>query len=719
MHKIVGAALTGAFLICGFAAIAEAQFPTPQPTCVPAPGIPCPGSRRSENDDPAPSGASIRRQQAQQVTALYNEGVEQYKGGNYALAREKFNQALDLDPNNEGVRHYIAVVINREGITLYDHGDYPGARAKYRQALAFDPSNKTIRQNIVLAIWQEGVALDNRGDLAGAKSRYEEALALDPSDKAVRQRLRFLLALAEGKIAERRGDRELALLKCRKALALDPSSKEAAVAVAYYEAMELAKHEDWQGTAARLRQGLAVDPSNSFLRGKLAIVEGEVSRAEGTALYDNADFAGAVAKLKRALELSPANKESPVGKEIRRDLARAEGSLLFSGGNYARAMEKFREAAALDPSNEKNIRADIAHMEGLVLFNRGDAAGAIEKYRESLTLAPPSKLLSINLAKAESELAAALVRLGDWKGAVGRYRIAQALEPSNESLRNELNRAEAKLANQQAKTSYLYSPTGVVGGMGWTRKIYFFSEPSEPELRRKSQDELRKHLAENHVEMSQFAALEDYDFILGVAIDSLPGDLLRRVLEDDLSAGRATPSFQTGYNSLRGRSFGILDCHSNGAMVCLMALRNGDVTARKVRLLGPQITRPAIREWLNLLSKDTAGNKIEDLEIFINDHDPVPNLSYMFQAMTETSAGLITGTTARKIVTWAIAGAGENTPIYKDDQIIGAGVSVRISRLPCAAEHNYAWACHLFEKYKLGIDPEQREQVDPRGAGKY
>ncbi len=68
-------------------------------------------------------------------------------------------------------------------------------------------------------------------------------------------------------------------------------------------------------------------------------------------------------------------------------------------------------------------------------------------------------------------------------------------------------------------------------------------------------------------------------------------------------------------------------------MLCLAALRSGDTTAKKVRLFGPQINAQAAalwREWA-----DNTGGKIE---IYINNGDPIPAISWK-QPTPQTAVG--------------------------------------------------------------------------------
>lgn len=129
-----------------------------------------------------------------------------------------------------------------------------------------------------------------------------------------------------------------------------------------------------------------------------------------------------------------------------------------------------------------------------------------------------------------------------------------------------------------------------------------------------------------------------FNFVLGIASStSAFTDLRKRVVFDNLSAGKATPKMQSAYNSLKGRSFDELDCHSNGAMICLAALENKDIVADRVVLYGPQITPDSLALWQGLI----ASKRVRSVQIYLNQNDPVPAVSMALSAKTALKVGLL------------------------------------------------------------------------------
>jgi hypothetical protein len=100
-------------------------------------------------------------------------------------------------------------------------------------------------------------------------------------------------------------------------------------------------------------------------------------------------------------------------------------------------------------------------------------------------------------------------------------------------------------------------------------------------------------------------------------------DLTDRVVWDSSLLGEFSRQNSPIFASLTGRQFDVLDCHSNGAMICLAALFHDDTKAKKVRLFGPQINEAAARHWSEW-AKRTGGK----IEIYINNGDPIPAISW-------------------------------------------------------------------------------------------
>jgi hypothetical protein len=134
---------------------------------------------------------------------------------------------------------------------------------------------------------------------------------------------------------------------------------------------------------------------------------------------------------------------------------------------------------------------------------------------------------------------------------------------------------------------------------------------------------------------SRLLSASGYDFIIGLAkstdllsSDPFYAELARGILAEYLP-GQLRPYTNENYPSLRGRHFKVLECHSNGAMVCLYDLKEREITAHEVRLLGPQITLKSLTLWSQLVS----DHIVDRVDIFWMTRDPVPIATLGFAAL--------------------------------------------------------------------------------------
>lgn len=158
---------------------------------------------------------------------------------------------------------------------------------------------------------------------------------------------------------------------------------------------------------------------------------------------------------------------------------------------------------------------------------------------------------------------------------------------------------------------------------------------------------------------------ELYDLVVSMGSShSAIEDLATRVLFDGASYGEFSRRHKEIFAALKGRSLETLDCHSNGAMLCLAALRSGDVQAKTVRLFGPQLNPEAARRW-----QEFAANTGAKIEIYINNGDPVPSASWK-QPTPQTAAGTAaTAVWLSNPVTGPAAFADALFAVYVDSKI--------------------------------------------------
>ncbi|HWB99199.1 MAG TPA: tetratricopeptide repeat protein [Bryobacteraceae bacterium] len=86
-------------------------------------------------------------QRGLQAIQLNNQGAQLEKSGNLRGALEKYQAALELDPNHVGIRVNVAAALLRLG-------DWPRGIAELRESLRRDPENATVRSALERALAQ-------------------------------------------------------------------------------------------------------------------------------------------------------------------------------------------------------------------------------------------------------------------------------------------------------------------------------------------------------------------------------------------------------------------------------------------------------------------------------------------------------------------------------------------------------------------------------------
>jgi tetratricopeptide (TPR) repeat protein len=141
------------------------------------------------------------------TAAYYNRANAYTRSGEFDKALADYNRALELLPND-------ADALNNRGMLFLYRGNYAAAIADFDAALALDPGDTTVMVN-------RGLAYLHAGDAEAALRDFLTAAELDPRDPAAH----YGAAQAAG-VLENRAE---ALRHVRDALALDPGyAREAA-----------------------------------------------------------------------------------------------------------------------------------------------------------------------------------------------------------------------------------------------------------------------------------------------------------------------------------------------------------------------------------------------------------------------------------------------------------------------------------------------------------
>ena len=104
---------------------------------------------------------------ASEAAELFNQGVKQYQGGDFAGAIELWSEAIAIEPN-------FHLAYSGRGIAKDDLGRYEEAIADYDQAIALQPNDHFAYNN-------RGSAKSNLGRYEEAIADYDQAITLEPN----------------------------------------------------------------------------------------------------------------------------------------------------------------------------------------------------------------------------------------------------------------------------------------------------------------------------------------------------------------------------------------------------------------------------------------------------------------------------------------------------------------------------------------------------------
>lgn len=327
-----------------------------------------------------------------------------------------------------------------------------------------------------------------------------------------------------------------------------------------------------------------------------------------------------------------------------------KGNAAFQRGDYTAAVSYYEKALRALPRDsvvkDNLVRARAALVRkraietnalGNQAFNKGDYRSAVSFYEKALKDLPSDTVVAQNLRNARAALAN---QTATQLAAKQQADAARKLAAQRASVRGYFTSERNKLIplNDGGRAIDLMpkppaGPHGLVGGTTWT---FGFQWPEtkcdkqcKSELDRKLDAQLAGYCANQTLtnlclnEGLPFTP-ELYDTIVSMAnSNSAIMDLATRVIFDGAMYGEYTRQHSEQFAGLKGKRFGVLDCHSNGAMLCLAALRSGDTSAKEVRLFGPQINPEAARLW-----QEYAFRTKTVIKIYINTGDPITPASW-------------------------------------------------------------------------------------------
>lgn len=334
------------------------------------------------------------------VIGMNNEGVKALNAGNFALAIQKFEAALQMDKSYQLARENLAIAHNNYGLQLAKSNPNEALK-QFHQAYYLNKTNATTAQNVEGILRMLGkdprdfktrVTMADQargsGDFIGAIVEYAEALKLKDDPKihiklgdVYRVRDNVDDAIKEYQAAARSGDSAEVEVKLGQALQAKGDLPNAVVAFGKALSFKPDDSDTLDALQAAWEDALKKDP-----------LAPDNHIGLGQALQFRGDFGGATAEYRQAIQLSKGNnptaqkllaalpdiiKKATIDKHINNGVD-LQGKKL-----YGPALEEYKLALQADPGN-----ASIWLNIGTVYQAQEDYPKAIEAYQKALQLDP-------------------------------------------------------------------------------------------------------------------------------------------------------------------------------------------------------------------------------------------------------------------------------------------------------------------------------------------
>ena len=172
---------------------------------------------------------------------LYELGAQYYRNGNYTLARDRLERAVELDPRNAAAHSLLA-------LTLVNLGNNRLAAESFGRSVRLEPDNKDVRNAY-------GIFLCEQGEFDDALDQFDRAIDIVDNDT------RWIEMTNAGVCVVKRPDPERAEAYFRDALALRPAYGEALIQMAALKV----RAEDYLAARAFTQRYLGSQPPSATI----------------------------------------------------------------------------------------------------------------------------------------------------------------------------------------------------------------------------------------------------------------------------------------------------------------------------------------------------------------------------------------------------------------------------------------------------------------------
>jgi methylmalonyl-CoA mutase cobalamin-binding subunit len=458
--------------------------------------------------------------QAREKLRLYQVAIDAadklFNAGSWQEAKDKYNEALGILPNEQYPKDQIAKCDEKMGASaaekkkyddamaagnaLFDQKKYADAKAKFQEAQALRPAEPLPPQRIkacddALA----GAATEQKyqdaikdadakflsKDYAGAKAKYSEASGIKPAEQYPKDRMKA----------------------CDEALAAAAKEKQYTDAIAAADAKFTAK--DYAGAKAGYQQASGMKPEEQYPKDRIKACDDAMGAAakdkqyadaiaEADKKFDAKDFAGAKAKYQEAAGIKPAETYPPVrikacddalaaaAKDKSYNDAVADADAKFTAKDFTAAKAKYQEASGIKPTEQypkdrmkacddalAGAAKDKAYADAIAAadakFTANDFTGARSKYAEASGIKPAEQYPKDRMKACDDAMGAAAKEKAykdaiaaadakfdakDFAGAKAKYTEASGLKPTEQYPKDKIKACDDAIAAAGKEKQY-------------------------------------------------------------------------------------------------------------------------------------------------------------------------------------------------------------------------------------------------------------------------
>jgi tetratricopeptide (TPR) repeat protein len=348
---------------------------------------------------------------AKAIREMITSGQEKMEAGDLVAAKTQFERVLMYDPDHQVAKQGLEQVVTKireqaedhyvRGLGYFNQRNFTRARQEFTKALEIYPEHEDARQYLartdreltevgskVERLVEDARRLEEAGKVIEAFQKYREILKYEPEHAVASERLLVLRPkvmdigrqrYAQAQRALRRGQLLRAFAAASTAVDLSPQWEEARallrkingairdrVAVLVREGETALRVKNWSEALRAFDAALRLSPKNARVRRlrreALERIDLADLQIQGQTAFDRGSYQEALNYFERILEKAPNDITARKYAELsRKRLAEqveeyfSRGMVFFAAENYEAAIREWDRALSLDPNHSRSL----------------------------------------------------------------------------------------------------------------------------------------------------------------------------------------------------------------------------------------------------------------------------------------------------------------------------------------------------------------------------